>query len=146
MEETQVAVINLKDYTCGIPTRQVHTIIRFANVVKRKQMPDYAEGIVTWKDNDIPVVNLNSRLGLGKSEVTKKTKIIIVNIKERLTGFVVDDVKEVLRYTKDEIEPAPPVFSQYNGTCLSAVGKSGKRLIPVFDFTRFLSEEELRHC
>lgn len=143
MEETQVAVLNLKDYICGIDTRQVHTIIRYANVSKHKGMPDYAEGIVRWKDNDIPVVNLNSRLGLGKSEVTKKTKIIIVNIEERLTGFAVDDVKEVFRYSKNEIEPAPPVFSHYNGTCLSAVGKSKNGLVPVLDFTRVLTDEEL---
>jgi len=69
----------------------------------------------------VPVVNLNKRFKLGDMEVGKKTKIIITDIEDKLIGFVVNDVYEIIRLSADDIEPTPEIIKRCIMTILSAL-------------------------
>lgn len=143
MEETQVALFKLKDYECGVETTNIKTIIKHQKATSIKGAPKYVEGIVRWRDMPVLVINLPLRLELGKTGLTKKTKIIIVEICERLLGLTVDDVSLIKKYSTDEIEPAPPVIINLKTGYLKAVGKSEEKLVPVLDFEKILSKQEM---
>lgn len=144
MEATQVAVFTIKDYVCGIETDRIKTIIRHQQSDKIKGAPGYVEGVIKWRDESVPVINLAAKLGLGIPEVTKKTKILIVEIHNRFAGFTVDDVNIIQKYSAHEIEQAPPILAMHEKGYLKAVGKSGGRLVPVLDFQKLLTSSELK--
>jgi purine-binding chemotaxis protein CheW len=143
METTQVAVFTLGEYVCGIETDKLHTIIRYQQPETVEGAPEYFEGLTTWKDITIPLINLRAKFRIEGFQVTKKTKVLIVDIEGRLVGFTVDDIIMIQNCSADDIEAVPPVLAQYKTACLKAVCKSKDRLVPVLDFAKILTNSEI---
>jgi len=61
------------------------------------RMPRFIDGVINLRGKVVPVVNLNKRFKLGTWKSAKKTKIIITDIEDKLIGFVVNDVYEIIR-------------------------------------------------
>jgi chemotaxis signal transduction protein len=55
----------------------------------------------------IELIDLGRRLGLGSIESSRRTRIIVVNTgDDEVVGLLVDAVREVLRVSVEEIQPA----------------------------------------
>jgi len=65
-------------------------------------------------------------------EVGKKTKIIITDIEDKLIGFVVNDVYEIIRLSADDIEPTPEIIKKVYNDYLKCVGKKDDKLIAIW--------------
>ena len=95
MNELQVVVFRLNGQLFGAETSQVFQIIKYQQANKIPRMPRFIEGIINYRGEVLPVIDLNRRFELGDSEINKKTKIIVSNIEGKLTGFIVNDVVEI---------------------------------------------------
>ena len=52
-------------------------------------------------------MNLRTRFGLPKAEVTGQTRIVVAKSGEDWVGLIVDGVSEVLRIPAEAVEPTP---------------------------------------
>ena len=145
MTDMQVVVFKLADELCGVETEQVREIMIYQEVTKVPEMPTFIEGIINLRGHVIPVINLNKRFHLGKVEADSSTKIIITSIEEQLIGFVVDDVIEIVRLTKEETEETPQIIQRLGKKYVKCVAKIKDKLVNVLDLTDILTEEELGH-
>jgi purine-binding chemotaxis protein CheW len=109
--------------------------------------PDFIEGVINLRGHIIPVIDLRKRLKLGPlaEENKNNTRILIVNVQDRVTGFIVDAVSEVLKIPKSFIEPPPDIVvagqkSQY----IYGVCKLDERLLILLDFSKILQVEEIK--
>jgi purine-binding chemotaxis protein CheW len=59
--------------------------------------------------------------------------------------MIVDSVSEVLRISKDSIDPPPPVISGVDSAYLRGVGKLEDKLIILLDLNQVLHEKEKKH-
>ncbi len=92
------------------------------------KMPNFIDGIINLRGIVVPVVNLTKRFNLGETEITKKTKIIIIEIEERLIGFIVDDVTEILKLSSQNIESTPDIIQKSYNHYLEYVGKKDDKI------------------
>jgi len=76
-------------------------------------------------------------------EVGKKTKIIITDIEDKLIGFVVNDVYEIIRLSADDIEPTPEIIKKVYNDYLKCVGKKDDKLIAILDLSVILTDSEI---
>jgi purine-binding chemotaxis protein CheW len=63
-----------------------------------------------------------------------------------ITGFVVDEVSEVLRIQSNTVEPPPSVVAGVESEYIKGVGKLDNRLLILLDLEKLVPLEELtRH-
>lgn len=130
----------------GVDILMVQEIIREAFITPIPNSPEFIEGVINLRGSIIPVIDLRKRLGLLKdAKQSEDTWILILNIEDRVTGFIVDSVSEVLKIQRGTIKPPPDIVvaglqSQYiNGVC-----KIDRGLMVMLDFDRILLIDEIK--
>lgn len=130
----------------GVDILMVQEIIRSAPITAVPNSPDFVEGVINLRGNIIPVIELRKRLNLYSMDVDPSdTWILILNIDDRVTGFIVDSVTKVLKIQEETIEPPPDIViagleSQY----IQGVCKIDEKLLILLDFNRILLQEEIK--
>lgn len=130
----------------GVDILMVQEIIREAFITPIPNSPEFIEGVINLRGSIIPVIDLRKRLGLLKDDKqSEDTWILILNIEDRVTGFIVDSVSEVLKIQKGTIKPPPDIVvaglqSQY----IEGVCKIDKGLMVLLDFDRILLIDEIK--
>lgn len=71
--------------------------------------PSYVRGVINLRGAVLPILDLKARLGLGVSEPSARSVIIVVHIGSRLVGLLVDGVSEILAAERAMIQPTPNV-------------------------------------
>ncbi len=143
-ELVQFVTFSIDEEEFGVDILNVQEIIRPMNITKVPRSPEFVVGVINLRGNVIPIVDLRSRFNLVTKGHDKYTRIIVVEIKDMIVGFVVDAVSEVLRLPVSIIEPPPPVISGLESDYISGVGKldDGNRLLVMLELNRLLSNKE----
>jgi purine-binding chemotaxis protein CheW len=77
-------------------------------------------------------------------EYTMFTVIIVVVVKEKVMGLVVDAVSDVLDIDKKDVQSPPNFGARINVSFMNGIGKSGDKLVALLDVDRMLSGEDLQ--
>ncbi|MGI6669585.1 MAG: chemotaxis protein CheW [Acetivibrionales bacterium] len=144
MSELQVLVFDLNGQPYGAEASQVLQIIRYEEPEKEPRMPKFIEGVLSFRDSALPVIDLVKRFNLGESAITKKTKILVAKIEDRYVGFIVNDVAEIVEFAADEVDPVPAVEKTGASAYLKRVGKKNDKLIFIIDLENVLNEKEIK--
>ncbi len=120
----------------------VQEINRMLQITKVPNAPAFVSGVVNLRGRVIPVIDLRTKLGLSTKEFDKNTRIVVVEVKDKTVGFIVDAVKEVLRIPTNITEPPPELVTGINSEFIMAVGKLEDRLITLIDIEKVLSNSE----
>ena len=130
----------------GVNILSVQEIIRTTPITPIPDSPDFIEGVINLRGNIIPVIDLRKRLNLLTEETDENNLwIVILNVDNRVTGFIVDHVTKVLKINSDIIKQAPDIVvaglqSQY----ISGVCKIGENLLVLLDFSQILRIDEIK--
>lgn len=136
VETIQYIVIRLGEEQYGIDIRNIETITRMQHITRVPKMPNYLKGVINLRGVVIPVLSMRLRMSLAADEITKSTRIIVVNLEqEGNVGFLVDEVKEVVSLSVDEIEKIGDSAKDGKANLINAVGKHNGELISLFDLS-----------
>ncbi|MBI5417723.1 chemotaxis protein CheW [Candidatus Poribacteria bacterium] len=143
--EVQLVIFRLDDEEFGLDISQVREIIRMQEVTSIPKSLDFIEGVINLRGQIIAVMDLAKRFGLAVSKRTKMSRIIVVEIKDNIVGFIVDEVPEVLRIAENNIDPTPKMISSRIHTdFIKGVGKLDSRLIIILSVDNILNNEEIK--
>jgi len=104
--------------------------------------PFFVEGVINLRGRIITVLDLRRRFGLPPTDQTDDSRIMVVLVRQRMVGLIVDEVVEVLRLPKSAIEPPPSVGSAAGAEFTQGVGRIDNRLLIVLDLNRLLLPQE----
>lgn len=144
MSELQVVVFSLNGQLFGAEASQVFQIIKYKEATKVPRMPKFIEGILNYRDSVLPIINLARRFDMGELEITKKTKILVTKMEDKLAGFIVNDVTELMKFTDEDIEAAPLMINSEVGAYLKKIGKKDGKLISIIDLDKVLNDSEIK--
>ena len=133
-------VLHEEEY--GVPILSVHEIIRHERLTRIPQYPDFIDGVLNLRGQVIPVINLRKKFGLPECESGASTRIMVVDIGDRIVGMVVDGVSEVLQIGASEIAPPPPLGSGVRADFISGMGKTRNHLMILLNLDKILTTEE----
>jgi purine-binding chemotaxis protein CheW len=125
----------------GVDVRLVQEIIRVTEITPVPRAPEAIRGVINLRGRIIPVVDLKRRLGLGETSVEARTRIVVVKVRERLMGLLVDGASQVLRIPVSIIEAAPEEVVEIDANQIRGVAKLPGRLIILMDLHRVLGME-----
>ncbi len=125
----------------GVDVRQVQEIRRVTEITSVPRAPDFIRGVINLRGRILPVMDLKRKLQLGRVESGRAARIVVVRLKERLLGLLVDGASQVLKVEVSRIEPPPEEVVEKGGDYIRGVAKLEDRLIILVDLERLLAHE-----
>ena len=141
-QEIQLACFRVGDVYYALDILRIREIIRPQKLTPIPRAPEFVEGVINLRGVVIPVVDLRKRFELTGFGNDRKTRVIICALAGRLVGLVVDEVAEVRRYTRQEIQPAPQYLKGRGAEFFLGVGRRNEDLVMVLDLERILTSGE----
>ena len=130
----------------GVNILAVQEIIRSAPVTNVPNSPMFVEGVINLRGDIVPVIDLRKRLNLLKDDMEmdhSKNWVLILNIGDRVIGFIVDSVTEVLKIEEESIEPPPDIIiAGLENQYIQGVCNINDGLLIILEFDRVLFNEE----
>lgn len=151
MEETttindliQLVTFKIGKEEFGVEILQVQEIIKMSELTTIPNVDNYVAGIIKLRGKIVTVVDLRIKLCLSQKEYDNETRIIVVEIKNTTIGFIVDEVKEVLRIPINLTEKPPSIVSSgINSEYITSIGKLEDRIIILLTLENLLHDNEL---
>jgi purine-binding chemotaxis protein CheW len=140
-ELLQLVSFHVGEEEFGLDILRVQEIIRSQQLTRVPNLPDFIEGVINLRGKVIPVIGLRKRLGLPMQSADKRTRIVVVDVRGQILGFVVDSVSEVLRIHTDTVEPTPRL-GKVERDYVFGVGKLDSRLLLLLDLDRLMNDTE----
>lgn len=126
----------------GVEILRVQEIIRLVDITRVPHAPVFVEGVINLRGKIVPVIDLRKRFQLSRRPADKDTRIIVVELVDRVVGFMVDSVREVIRVDREVIEPPPDLAIGIDAHYITGVAKLDDRLLILLDLDEVLTADE----
>lgn len=125
----------------AIKVDYVQEIVEFGNVTAVPQAPAYMMGIINLRGKVLPLLDTKLKLGLRKTEVTNKTRIMVLDIrtqddKSYQVGAMVDIASEVVELSQKQILPPPDVEETTHSAPITGIVNDHGNITMIMDITR----------
>ena len=127
--ETRLVTFNLGEEIYGVDITVIQEIIRMQDITGVPKTANYVEGVINLRGKIIPVIDLRKKFGLSDRIETKDTRIIVVEVFEKVIAMIVDSVSRVIQLPNKNIEPPSPIIANINANYMKGIGKLGTELI-----------------
>ena len=147
VDSNQYLSFKLGEEIFALEISSVREVLEFTRVTKVPNTPEFMRGVINLRGGVVPVVDMKLKFGMGKTEATIDTCIIIVEIiiDDELTilGAMADSVREVMQLQQDEIEPPPRIGTRLDVDFIKGMGKKDDEFIIILDINNVFSIQEL---
>jgi len=130
----------LGDELYGIDILQVKEIKGYTAITKIPNMPPHIIGVLNLRGTIVPIVELRTAFGMPTVDYTVFTVIILVVVRGRILGLVVDSVSDVVSISQKDIGAPPDLGAKVNVNFLNGIGKSGDKLVALLNIDQLLTE------
>lgn len=127
-----------QDYSVDIMS--VREIRGGAQATSLPHSPSYVRGVINLRGTVLPIMDLAKRLGMQNNQQDDRNVIIVVAIKERTVGLIVDAVSDILSISEDELQPPPEMQADQDRNFVSALTIVDERMIRILDLNAVLPE------
>lgn len=137
-------VIRLSNEYFGINIHQVRSIERLQSITEIPTNLSYVKGVITLRENIIPIVDLRERLSMGSISYTNETRLIVAAMNEADVdvGLIVDAATEILDIQEEQIQPAPTLTGNSN-EFLGGIANLENRILILLDIEKLLSSDDV---
>ncbi|MDH5564157.1 MAG: chemotaxis protein CheW [Nitrospirota bacterium] len=143
-DDQQFLTFNLAEEYYGVDILKVQEIKGYTNVTKIPNTPDYLKGVLNLRGTIVPIVDLRMKFGMGVTEPTSFTVVVVVNVRNRVMGFLVDAVSDVLDLNAKDIQPPPQLGNTVDISFVAGIGNSSDHLVTLLDIDRVLTDDEVK--
>ncbi len=141
-DNVQLVAFFLENEEFAAEIGQVREVMKVVNITPLPRSFNYIEGVINLRGEIIPVVDLRKRFGLPTEERDNSSRIIIVELVDDDIGLIVDSVTEVIRISRDSIQPPPDNVAGARTDLIKGVGKINDRLIIILNLEKILLTNE----
>jgi len=134
------------DYAVGV--LQVHEIIEYSDTITRvPNAPPAVRGVLNLRGRVVPVIDLALKFGLGATIPSRRTCVIIVELRTGndllVMGLLADAVDQVIDLTPADIQ-APPAFgARVRIEFLDGLGAVADRFVMLLNLEHLLALDEV---
>jgi len=137
----ELATFYVGDALCGMDILKVQEINKLIEMTRVPQAPEYVLGILNLRGEIVTIIDLGKKLGLKSTEISDKTRNIIVNSNEEHIGLMVEQISDVIQADWEKVEAPPANIGDVQGKYFTGVFKTKDRLIGMLDVEKVLEEE-----
>lgn len=142
-DSKQYIVVKIGNEQYGIDISYIDNIVRMQKITRVPKAQSYFKGIINLRGEVVPVMTIRVRMGLEMDEFTNDTRIIILKMEEHgKLGVIVDQVKEVVTLTPNEIDPYIPDTRDEKSAFIKGIGKNNNQLISLLELNSIIEDKE----
>lgn len=138
--QLQLVTFDVAGEEFAVDILAVREINRMMSLTRVPNSPAEVEGVINLRGKIIPVIDLRRRFGMERTQHSQDSRIVVVEVMERVVGFIVDRVHEVLRIEKSIVEPAPEMVCSIDSDFIAGVGKLEDRLVILLDVVKLFGD------
>jgi len=127
----------------GIDILKVQEIRSYEQPTRIANAPSFVKGVVNLRGVIVPIVDLRVKLGCDSAEYNDFTVVIVLNVRGRVVGAVVDSVSDVLELAADTIKPAPEMNSAVDTSFITGIGSIQDRMLILMDIEALMSSADM---
>ena len=127
----------------GIDILKVQEIRGYEPPTRIANAPEAVLGVLNLRGVIVPVVDLRLKLGCDTAEYNSFTVVIVLNVRGRIVGAVVDSVSDVLQLTREQIRPAPEMNATVDASFITGIGGVGERMLILMDIEALMSSADM---
>lgn len=129
----------VSDEVYGVDIMDIKELIKPREVTEVPRAPSFVSGIISLRGVIIPIIDMQDRLGLARETVTGRERVIVVRQGESFSGLLVDEIIQVVRVAKDNIEDAPTVLEGIDRDFVTGIGRTGGRMIIILNLGNIIN-------
>jgi purine-binding chemotaxis protein CheW len=129
----------------GIDVSNVLRVINLEKIMRVPKSPDFIAGAISLEGNVIPVVDLAKKIELGETEITKSTKVIILEVHHSddtiEVGVMIDDVLDVINVDASKMLPPALEGMGFDTQTLDGIYKVEEDFYMILNATKIFERE-----
>lgn len=130
-------LVDTEEY--GVNALRVQEIIRYLTPVKVPNAPEPIQGVINFRGEVIPVVDIRKTFGLKPLEIDQFTVIVILETEGKIFGIIVDRILDMVDLPLSKINDSSVGNSQANRRYLKAMVKLDSRLVLILDLDKIIT-------
>jgi purine-binding chemotaxis protein CheW len=142
-ESTQYLSFSLAGEEYAVEILRVQEIRGICPITPLPQTPSHVRGVMNLRGAVVPVIDLRLALGLAETAYGKFTVIVVLSVRGRTIGFVVDSVSDVLSLDASNMEGAPDLGSRIDENLVKGIARTQDRFVMLLDVERISGIETL---
>jgi purine-binding chemotaxis protein CheW len=123
----------------ALEVARVREVVRPNGLARVPQAPAHVRGVQSLRGHILPVLELRTRLGLRKAELTDTSRIIVCETRDRLVGLLVDAVLRVGHVSAASIAVPPAEVRSRLSEYVTGMATFDGRLSLLLDLDRLIS-------
>lgn len=131
-----------QDY--GVPILSVQEIKGWDRPTHLPHSADYVLGVINLRGAVVPIVDLRRKFGLGETEHSPTTVVIVVRVNGQrgwlTAGMVVDAVCGVGDVSADDLRAVPDVGASIDAHFISGIATLDERMLILLAIDRLISD------
>jgi purine-binding chemotaxis protein CheW len=127
----------------GIDILKVQEIRSYEQPTRIANAPEFIKGVVNLRGVIVPIVDLRLKLNCATAEYDSFTVVIVLNVRGRVLGAVVDSVSDVMALGKDTIKPAPDMSTTLGANFITGIGSVNNRMLILMDIEGLMSSADM---
>jgi purine-binding chemotaxis protein CheW len=134
----------LASETYGIDILRVQEIRGYDAVTRIANTPEFIKGVINLRGVIVPIVDLRLKFKVGEATYHEFTVVIIINVRNKVVGIVVDGVSDVVALSAEQIKPAPEFGSALDTRYLTGLGTVNDEMLILVDIEKLVASDELQ--
>ncbi len=139
-EMLQFVTFLVAEENYGVSVHSVQSINEMLEITYVPHSSSYMEGVINLRGSVVPVINMRKKFNLPVKEYDLFTVILIVEVKERLIGMIVDSVSDVVSIPASSIQKDIQFSTKVNVESIEGIGKLEDELIIILNVEHFLDD------
>lgn len=141
-EELELLTFNLAQEEYAVDIMVIQEITKLTEITRIPRIPAYVRGIITLRGTVIPVFDMHARLGLASFVKGPRSRFIICTTENGMVAMVVDQVNDVVRLTRRDLEATPPGVAAIDAGFIKNIAKYKDRLLILLDVNKTLQIDQ----
>ncbi|NVN99608.1 MAG: chemotaxis protein CheW [Geobacteraceae bacterium] len=123
----------------AISIMAIKEIIKPRDVTEVPRMPLFISGVISLRGVVIPVMDMRLRLSMPVSAPTGRERIVVLKQDSGFCGVLVDEVIQVARVKKSDIEAPPAVLDGIDRDFVAGLGRFDNRMLILLNLDTVLN-------
>lgn len=126
----------------GIDILKVQEIRGYEVPTRIAHAPDFIKGVVNLRGTIVPIVDMRIKFNCSNVKYDSFTVVVILNLKSRIVGVVVDSVSDVMELDDGQIQSAPDIESLVGADSITGLATIEERMLILLDIEKLIEDVE----
>ena len=142
-QSQQYLTFKLRDEIYGLDILKVREIRAYETATRISNTPEFIKGVINLRGNIIPIVDLRLKFNLPHVIYDELTVVIILDIRGRIVGIVVDGVSDVVQLNREQIRQVPEISAEIHTRYITGLATLDEQMLILIDIEKLMNSQEM---